>query len=310
MHFSDRNVSGAIQKILAILAFSLFICVTARPADAHYLSFVTNSSTAAVGETHRAMLSFTHVFTEAQYAASAVGQDSSIFSANLRYNDGSRTVYPAFTEYDDPNGIEVTGNDSHISNATLSKAGTVILEGFCNIPMDMGEGMTAGYNGYAKQILNAASDGYSTRTIGVDVLEIVPLSDLANAQVGEEIQFKVLFKGALLAGAKIEWADEKSEVVMGDEGRENLAELHEPSTAHGVFTFTPRNAGMQFLGIMHTVTPGDGEAVMDFYSCAFIFEAKSADSSHSSSSGCSTAGAGIALMGILPLAICVLRGKR
>lgn len=287
-----------------ITMFFFSIAFQANRAEAHYLSFIPASSTTSVGAEHTAIFSFTHVFTEPQYSATFMGLDSSVFTANFLYSDGTKSAFPAFTDYKDPRGVEVDGLNAHLSKNTLSKSGTVILDGRCDIPM----GPTSRYVGYAKQILNAKGDNFSTSAVGGSgVLEIVPLSDLSVAKVGEGIHFKALFKGQPLKNAEIEWADEKASVFIGDEGRENLGHLGE-TDGNGVFTFAPRNAGMSFLGIMYAVSSDVPGRDTDYYSCAFVFGASAKTTSDDQkiksggSGGCDAGFPWFFLLGAVPLA--------
>ncbi len=167
-------------------------------------------------------------------SASYFGQDASIFSANCHYNDGSNVPLPAFQDYDDPNGTSSTGDDSYISLAKIARSGTVVFEAGVKLSM----GAYGNYFGHTKQVLNAEADGFSTTALGADgvlgedVVEIVPVTDVAKAFVGQPLQFKILFRGQPLANAGIEWADEYSEVFEGEEGP-RLSSLSERATRRG-----------------------------------------------------------------------------
>ncbi len=298
MHCAKKRLGGFLAAL-----FFFSIALPADRAEAHYLSFIPSSSTTNVGAEHTAILSFTHVFTEPQYSATFMGLDSSVFTAHFLYRDGTKSAFPAFTDYKDPRGVETDGLNAHLSKNTLSQSGTVILDGRCDIPM----GPTSRYFGYAKQILNAGKDNFSTNAVGgVGVLEIVPQSDLSAAKVGESIRFKALFKGQPLKNATVEWADERASVFIGDEGRENLARLGE-TDANGVFAFAPRNAGMSFLGVMYAVSSDVAERDTDYYSCALIFGASAKATSDDEkitsggSSGCNTGFSWFFLLGAIAL---------
>ncbi len=282
------------------MLFSFGFCLEADRAEAHYFSVIPTASKATVGSSHPAILSFTHIFTEAQMSASYFGLDASIFSAKYHYNNGAKIQLPAFQDYDDPNGTAMTGFDSYISLGKVERNGTVILEAGVELPM----GPETKYFGHTKQILNAEAYGFSMTTLGEngilgeDMVEIVPMTDLAKAFVGQSLQFKILFRGQPLANAEIEWADEKSEVFEGDEGPENLQSLG-TSDAEGVFSFSPQNQGLSFLAVMHSV-PATGGTPMSYYSGSLIFNVQSPSSG--SGGGCNAGvGSGASAFLLLPL---------
>lgn len=260
-------------RVLVLLGalFSFGFCLEAGRAEAHYFSVIPTASKVTVGSSHPAVLSFTHIFTEAQMSASYFGLDASIFSAKYHYKDGAKIQLPTFQDYDDPNGTAMTGFDSYISLGKIDRSGSVILEAGVELPM----GPEMRYIGHTKQILNAEADEFSMTALGADgilgenMVEIVPMTDLAKAFVGQSLQFKILFGGQPLANAEIEWADEKSEVFEGDEGPENLQALG-TSNAEGIFEFAPRNEGLSFLAVMHSV-PATGGTPMSYYSGSLIF---------------------------------------
>ncbi len=241
-------------------------------------------------------------------SASYFGQDASIFSANCHYNDGSNVPLPAFQDYDDPNGTSSTGDDSYISLAKIARSGTVVFEAGVKLSM----GAYGNYFGHTKQVLNAEADGFSTTALGADgvlgedVVEIVPVTDVAKAFVGQPLQFKILFRGQPLANAGIEWADEYSEVFEGEEGPENLQSLG-TSDAEGLFRFTPRNVGQSFLGVMHPVSADP----VSYYSGSLIFNVQNPSSG--SGGGCNAGiASGASALLALPLLGFVLlhRSKR
>lgn len=305
-------------KMTTVLALVLVsaLCLGTFRADAHYLSIIPKTSTVEVGSEHTAMLSFTHAFLESQYNSAAIGQEPSIFSAQFLYNDGTKTTFPSFVEFDDPNGVEIKSPDAVIARAKLEKPGTTFLTAECDIVMGYEE-LQFGYVGYTKQILNAKNDGFSSKATGWKKgIEIVPVNDISGLKVQEAASFKVLYKGAPLANAKVEWADEKSPIFMGEEGRESLRELGK-TNEDGVIRYTPTNKGLQFLGVMHEVSPDVKTHFTDWYSSCLIFNANektdgpttSPDEGGSGSGGGCNAGAALPLLAVLPLLAFALRRR-
>ena len=289
--------------------FSFGFCLEAERAEAHYFSVIPTASKVTVGSSHPAVLSFTHIFTESQMSAGYFGLDASIFSANYHYKDGTKMSLPAFQDYNDPNGTAMTGFDAYISLAKIDRSGSVILEAGVELPM----GPEMQYFGHTKQILNAEPDGFSMTALGAngilgeDMVEIVPMIDLAGVTIGRPLQFKILFRGQPLANAEIEWADEKSEVFEGEEGPENLQSLG-TSDAEGMFEFTPRNEGLSFLAVMHPVS-ATGGTPMSYYSGSLIFGVQAP--STGGGGGCNAGiGSGASVLLSIPLFGFVLLRRR
>ena len=61
---------------------------------------------------------------------------------------------------------------------------------------------------------------------GSEVVEIVPLSDVADFAPGKTVAFKVFLKGQPLKDAEIEWADEKSPVLRAKRPDGRLGSPH------------------------------------------------------------------------------------
>ena len=169
---------------------SSLLCVVS--AEAHFLSIVpdTKIHKVAVGSTYEAKLSFTEAFLNAE-----VGWASAdIFSARFVYKDGTETNFPTFERHfvsvDIKSGdqtITKRRNDYLLSQAKLEKTGTVILEASGDLAPRMA------YKGYSKQILNVQKDAFSMKRVGGDgVLEIVPLSEVADFAPGKTVAFKIL----------------------------------------------------------------------------------------------------------------------
>ena len=269
----------------------------ALPAEAHFFSIVpdTKIHSVSVGSEYQVKLSFTEEFFNVQAGAAYLNLSSDIFSARFLYNDGTSLAFPAFSDYDEPGAKIVEGTDSHVSRAVLGKAGTVVLDARVdNVPYGHGE-MKMRYWGYSKQILNAKADGYSVKPVGgSDVLEIVPASEVAEFSAGKTVTFKVLFKGQPLSGAKVEWADQKSPVVIGDEGPTNTAEVATTGN-DGTFRFTIKNAGYNCFGIMHRTPPAGTDRKADYYASTLIFDVPGSSGGKSGGSGCN-AGFGFLLL--------------
>lgn len=323
-------LSKVKRSFLLLSAFLVSACFS-MPAEAHYFSIIARSANAPVGENYQIMLSFTHSFSEAQFNGEMFGLGAEIASGNLHFSDGTSAAFPAFSDHDDPNGTEIeflknlapdhplydadlaalyalmTGNDSFVSSHALDKEGTVIADGIVvDMPM-----MGATYNAYSKLILNAQSDGFSmTKTAPAGMVEIVPLSDLGEAYVGEEITFQVLFDGVPVADAVLEWADEATETTIGPEGNEKLNELDSVSDKDGIFAFTPENAGLQFLGVMIATPDGYASSTLIFSTAA---DGASAPYSSDSSGSCNTASFGgilmLACIAALPFAKYAMKRK-
>ena len=153
------------------------------------------------------------------------------------------------------------------------------------------------YWGYSKQILNAKADGLSTKPAGGDeVLEIVPMSEVAEFSVGKTVKFKALFKGNPLPNAKVEWADQQSPSVIGDEGPTNTKEIAK-TAADRTFEFTIKHAGYNCFGIMHGIPVSGADRNFDYYATILIVDVPgaSASSEKSGGSGCNS-GFGIMLL--------------
>ena len=229
-----------VSTTIFVILFSL-LCVVS--AEAHFLSIVpdTKIHKVAVGSTYEAKLSFTEAFLNAE-----VGWASAdIFSARFVYKDGTETIFPTFERHfvsvDIKSGdqtITKRRNDYLHSQAKLEKTGTVILEASGDLAPRMA------YKGYSKQILNVQKDTFSMKRVGGDgVLEIVPLSEVADFAPGKTVAFKVLVKGQPLKNVQIEWADEKSPVVRpkGPNGRLGSPENTKTiaiTDEDGIFDFT------------------------------------------------------------------------
>lgn len=261
-------------------ALSVFL-FGAMSAEAHFFSIVPDTTVheVAPGSEYTAKLSFTEAFLNAE-----VGwKPADIFSARFVYNDGTETHFPTFERHfvsvDIKSGdqtITKRRNDYLHAQATLSKMGTVILDARGDLAPAMA------YKGYSKQILNARKDGFSTQRVGGDgVLEIVPLSEVADFAPGKTVEFKVFVKGLPMKGARIEWADEKSPVVrpIGPSGKpgspENTEEIA-TTDDEGIFAFTLRNAGYNCFGLMPGGIPNgkikDGKEGKDWFASTLILD--------------------------------------
>ena len=203
-----------------------------------------------------------------------------------------------------------TGTDSHVSRAVLNKEGTVILDARVNkVPYVPSPKMKMLYWGYSKQILNAKADGLSTKPAGGDdVLEIVPMSEVAEFSVGKTVKFKALFKGNPLPNAKVEWADQQSPSVIGDEGPTNTKEIAK-TAADGTFEFTIKHAGYNCFGIMHGIPVSGADRNFDYYATTLIVDVPgaSASSEKSGGSGCNS---GFGIMLLAAVAASGLIGRR
>ena len=159
------------------------------------------------------------------------------------------------------------------------------------------------YTGYSKHIFNIAADGHSTKAVGGgDVAEIIPLSDLAMATVGVPIKFKLLYKGSPREGAEIEYGNETTPIVKGEEGPENLKKLETPSDKEGIFTYTPDSAGRNTVAAMLDL------GNKSYCSATLSFEAK--ERSGGGSGGCNAASAVPALLILLGLSLVPATKKR
>jgi uncharacterized GH25 family protein len=296
-----------ISVFCFLFLLSGFTLMASHPAEAHYLSFITNSGTAEVGKTHIVALSFTHVLpTTPQFGSqfkvdmgSGVELSGEDVEHNVKYlyTGGTSTTFELSQE----------GAEKDLFSATLQEKGTVILSAEYGLTMviKMGENTIQEMptKGFSKQILNAASDGWSNTEVGHD-LEIVPLRDLAGIKTGDTIKFKVLFNGNLLPDAEIEWADPASELYEDPEegGDANLQTLSDPTDAQGVFSYTVTHSGLNALGVTRAV---EGEEYQ--YASSLIFSA--AEKSEDPDSGGCNAGLGVSLIG-LPVFLASLRKKR
>jgi uncharacterized GH25 family protein len=275
------------QRLYVSLFSVFFLCflfMTGHPAEAHFLSIITDSSTVAVGESHQVNLSFTHVLPKtAQFGAQTplIAATDIKFGAKYLYKDGTSTSLPAFSE----------GETMNSSSAIIEKAGTVLLSTKCSMTMFGGndEYPNIPVKAFSKQILNAGSDGWSKHAVGEE-MEIVPQSDTADAKVGDTIKFKVVLNGAPLAGATVEWADSASKLYEDpDEGGDaNLQDLPDPTGSDGIFSYTITHAGLNALAIAHADDGGTN------YACSLIFNAK-ATAVSDNSSGCN-AGSSVSLL--------------
>ena len=266
-------------------AFALICAVLLCPplAEAHYFSVIPKVSHTDVGKEHSIIVSFTHISKQAQYDYSFMKlvPDREMLNGRLIYKDGTESdLTNLFAAYDDPDGDEVTGIDSRRAVARITKEGTVTAacRTYLNIPGAMV------YTGFSKHIFNIAADRHSMASVGGgEVAEIIPLSDLAGASVGMPIKFKLLYKGNPYAGAVIEYGNETTPIIQGEEGPENLKKLEAPSDEEGVFTYTPDSAGRNTVAAMLDVGGGT------YYSATLSFEAK--ESSGGSSGGCNASSA-------------------
>jgi hypothetical protein len=309
MRFSKKLV------MLAVL-FALCAVVSATAlsgvAEAHYYTLTPQGSSARVGEEHNVITSFTHVFTVPELMPVPAGPEMDKFYAKFLYKDGTSTICPAFEPVQFP-ALTPGDNNCALTSEVIGKEGTVILiSAVDDFRMQEGD-FKFRYWGFSKQILNAHGDKFSLTATDTDkeYLEIVPMSDLFRAVPGTPIKFKLLFRGEPVAGATIEWADEKAEVFMGDEGPENLATLEAVTDAYGFFEFTPKHSGMNFIAAMHAVEAADPAlSMMDFYSGSIIFNVNDINNG---SGGCNSGIPAFALLAslfILPVASMRLRRKK
>lgn len=300
------KIEGAVSILrrnwfLAAVFSVVFSLYGAVSAEAHFFSIIPDTSvhSVAVGRSYTAKLSFTEEFLKAQAGAAHLHLGSDIFSARFLYADGTSEAFPEFKDYDDPGAVIEKGTDSHVSQATLKKEGTVILDARVNdVTYAPSPKMKMHYWGYSKQILNAKADGLSTRVAGGnEVLEIVPMSEVAEFSAGKTVTFKALFKGQPLSGAKVEWADQASKVVIGDEGPTNTTEIA-TTRADGTFDFTLKNAGYNCFGIMHGVPPAGTDRKADYYASTLIVDVPGAStaSENKRNSGCNAGLGGFSLV--------------
>jgi hypothetical protein len=280
-----RSRKISIFCFLFLFAFAL---MANSSAEAHFLSIITDSSTAEVGKVHEVGLSFTHVLPgTAQFGAQypEIYASDIDFDAKYLYNDNTATSFGAFSESPVMN----------VSSAKLEKKGTVLLFATCDMTMfgNAPDGFPVTpipVKTFSKQILNAASDGWSTHEVGPgDYLEIVPQSDLAGAKVGDTIKFKAILNGSALAGATVEWADPASELYEDPEegGDANLQDLPAPTGADGVFSYTITHAGLNAVAIAH-----------ESYTGSLIFGAGEATVGDGGGSGCNSGFGFASLIGL------------
>ena len=272
------NRRSFIPETIFVMLFSL-LCVVS--AEAHFFSIVPNTEIheVAVGSTYEAKLSFTEAFLNAEVGWTP----ADIFSARFVYKDGTETNFPTFERHfvsvDVKSGDQTLTrrrNDYLHAQAILGKTGTVILDASGDLAPRMA------YKGYSKQILNVRRDGASTKRVGGDgVLEIVPLSEVADFAPGKTVAFKVLAKGQPLKNVKIEWADEKSPVVRpkGPNGRLGSPENTKTiaiTDEDGIFDFTLRNAGYNCFGLMPPGIPSgrykDGKEIKEWFASTLIID--------------------------------------
>ena len=288
------------RKGFGVLCALFVFLLGAMPAEAHFFSIIPDTTLHAVpvGREHQAKLSFTEEFLKVQAGAAHLKLGSDIFSARFLYKDGTSQNFPAFKDHDEPGAGVETGTDSHVSRAVLNKEGTVILEARVNkVPYVPSPKMKMLYWGYSKQILNAKADGLSTKSAGGnEVLEIVPMSEVAEFSVGKTVKFKALFKGNPLPKAEVEWADQQSPSVIGDEGPTNTKEIAK-TAADGTFEFTIKHAGYNCFGIMHGIPVSGADRNFDYYATTLIVDVPGASASpeKSGGSGCNS-GFGIMLL--------------
>ena len=290
-----KSGAGALALICV-----LFVCPPA--ADAHYFSVIPKVSRTGVGNEHSVIVSFTHITKQAQYDYSfmKLDPDADMLNGRLIYKDGTEAdLTSLFAAYDDPDGDEVTGIDSRRAVAPIGKEGTVIAA--CRTNLNIPGQMV--YTGYSKHIFNTAADGHSTKAVGGgEVAEIIPLSDLAMATVGVPIKFKLLYKGSPREGAEIEYGNETTPIVKGEEGPENLKKLETPSDKEGIFTYTPDSAGRNTVAAMLDL------GNKTYCSTTLSFEAK--ERSGGGSGGCNAASALPALLVLLGLSLAPVIKKR
>lgn len=300
-----------LLAIVSIIAFPL-------GAQAHMYSIIPNEFNVAQGKEHTVISSFTMHPMETQYslqyfvhAFQAMGGydlSKAHFSGTLVYNDGSRSEPLTFEEYDNPDttymeqiGCENTA-DGYTAPSTIAKSGTVIVESGLSAPF-MGPAMMSMYS---KHILNIEADGGSMQEVGKGQWEeIIPLTDLAEAQLGQPIKFKILLNGAAEGEREIAYATADTDVVYneGEQSFTNLEALTK-ADAEGVFSYTPQCYGT------HTLAADMIEINGTYYTSTLSFELSepSMDNSSGSGGGCSAGGYGaLALLAIAPIASRALR---
>ena len=294
-----------------LFLLSVFTLMASRPVEAHYFSILTDSSTAEVGENHAVVLSFTHVLPSGS-------EYGSKFEATFKMGPITMEMRGGDVEYD-VKYVYNDGSSGPSSNTFLygekqdvalveleEKDGTVILSAVSDFTMmiDAGEGESPNpTKGFSKQILNAVSDGGSTRRVGYE-LEIVPLSDLAGAKVGDTIQFKVVNgSNTPVTGVPIEWADPASAVYIDTEelGPSNLQTLPDLTDDQGVFSYTVTHGGLNALGV------GAKDAN---YVSTLIFDAAKNSGGSGSGGGCDAGLGAVLSLACLPVISAALRKNR
>ena len=309
------NVLG--KKILrSAVVFSVsalaFVGVTMMPtqADAHFLSIVPRDAETKIGEEHTVYTSMTHVTNEGQFYLGFFkdyfGYDvpRSVMKGNFIYKDGAKTVLPTFIDYNLSHPQSPDVFDSHVSKARIEKAGTVIVDmnSEFDLPKQMAQMMSFGSArmfAHSKQLVNLTKDGFSKEsTAPKGYAEIIPLSDLADAKLGEPLKFKLVLDGKPRSGDEIMWSDAKSEVYIDEqEGPMSQKELCK-TAKDGIFEYTPQNEGQHFLGAEVMIVPGISGRSIDMHMPTLHFNV---GKETESGSGCNGGFAALALLAVVPI---------
>ena len=127
-------------SVFAFLLLSGLALMVSHPAEAHYLSIITNSGTAEAGKARTVALSFTHVLPTVpqygtQFHVTAEGMEMSgkdaTHDVKYLYKDGTSVKFDLLQE----------GAEMDLFSATLQENGTVILSAEYGLTMviKMGE---------------------------------------------------------------------------------------------------------------------------------------------------------------------------
>jgi uncharacterized GH25 family protein len=194
---------GAVSFLLALF----FLLVFALPSNAHmYMAFPERNS-APAGAQVKIVTSLSEPLPTPDYSAYELGGTVSGFILNP---DGSRTNLPEFLPYDARTGKTYTKDEldaidpdliHDTVNGNLTYATIKSSEGTSVVAATMSFGTTVCFT---KTFLNVTSDENLKRLIGDNAgMELIPLANIADGEVGGKARFRLYFKGVPYAGTAV-----------------------------------------------------------------------------------------------------------
>jgi uncharacterized GH25 family protein len=205
--FKMKMRSFSVIRVFSIILTAVFVLKSPGVAFAHMFMAFPEYSSAPSGAKVQIVSTLSEPLPKPDFSAYQLGAEVLGFVVNP---DGSKTDLPAFTPYDTRTGKTYTKEeldamdpavihdtvDSELTRAAIKNSGGTSIIGATM--------KSEGRVFLAKTLVNLADDNVSVKRIGGDtVLELVPVTKIANSQLGDKAKFKLYFKGEPLPGATV-----------------------------------------------------------------------------------------------------------